>query len=264
MSRRSSAVRIQILSLLTEGSIEDPSGRAVELLRRRLVGAGKQDALSVTLARMEQEGLVARNVGTKRTYGLAITDAGRALLAEYPPKRPAPATSVGEEVLPPGRASTWKPTPQATPAEPAEATENAGPEAEIDYDVLAGVLLQKVVRAARAAEDAPSINQLRRELFGAQQAEKAAKALAAQAEGAAAAAAEGLAEAKGRIFDLEAELAVLKQNNETLHKRLDQAERVRRNGDPIAARISPEEKDSLGQLRRELARVMVQPPTARG
>lgn len=73
-----------------------------------------------------------------------------------------------------------------------------------------------------------------------------------------------LADAKGKLFELEAELPLVKQNNELLQKRLDQAERAKRNGHPLGQLISTEEKHSLSELQRELAKVMVQPSAARG
>ena len=172
----------------------------------------RQDALAQVLARMDHEGLIRREVQGRRTYLIEITDAGRRL-AGLPRSGVASMTEsvttpsrLRFDALPPGPASTWN-RPSGSPVDddeefafddpvveshapaaprliPAALRELVGDAAaDIDYEVLAGVLLQTALRAIRGEGDSRPAD-------------------------------------RSRIMDLEAQVRILEHNNRTLTEAL--------------------------------------------
>ncbi len=195
----------------------------------------RQDALAQVLARMDHEGLIRREVQGRRTYLIEITDAGRRLAGLPRSDQPSNDDTVATpsrlrfDALPPGPASTWnRPSgarvgvdedgfddpvveTQSAPHRliPAALREVAGDAAaDLDYEVLAGVLLQTTLRALRGGEPGSRTGEP----------EPAVESLRAE-----------IAANRSRIMDLEAQVRILEHNNRTLTEAL-----ARRQGAPAA------------------------------
>lgn len=115
--------RIKVLSILARegGEIRDKDGQATAYLMTQ-TGHRTTNALSGMLMKMEEDGLIARETGGRRTYSIALTPLGKSVLN-------------GQSVDP-------------TPAPEAPALELGG----VDLDLLAGVLLKKALVATQAQE----------------------------------------------------------------------------------------------------------------
>ena len=252
---RASGPRLRVLRALHDAPVEDRAGRAVHRLCQA-ARFDRQDALAQVLARMDHEGLIRREVQGRRTYLIEITDAGRRLAGLPRGDSPAglesvtPPSRLRFDALPPGPASTWNrsgdhldvdadgsddpvvethpaPPPRLSPAALREVAGDAA--ADIDYEVLAGVLLQTTLRALRGA-DADSRTG---------DSEPGAESLRAE-----------IASNRRRIMDLEAQVRILEHNNRTLTEAL-----ARRQASP---------GEALSPAQRDLAHLMAQKPTARG
>jgi hypothetical protein len=156
--------------------------------------------------------------------------------------------------------------PAATPAEvevvPEVEAKPATPAVDgIDVDVLAEILVERCLAVLRGQEDRRDNGELKKRLFDAEQAEKAAKARAVEAESQADTFADALAESKARMAGLKNELAEVRRLNKVLMKKLEVADWWRGLGHPLRDLISIDETDAIEHLRRELAQVMVQPRT---
>lgn len=254
---RASGPRLRVLRVLHDKPVVDRSGRAVHILCQA-ARFDRQDALAQVLARMDHEGLIRREVQGRRTYLIEITEAGRRL-AGLPGSDPSAETAgpsrLRFESLPPGPASTWRggnddpivetdDEADAEPAQPAtavghdrgvipaalrEVTGNAA--ADLDYEVLAGVLLQTVLRVIRGNDQGDT-----------------GRTPAADVR--VAAPNEELTAARGRLFELEAQVRILEHNNRTLADQL--------------ARRELQSADSLSAGQRALAHLMIQKPSTRG
>jgi hypothetical protein len=254
---RASGPRLRVLRALNDGPVEDRAGRAVHRLCQA-ARFDRQDALAQVLARMDHEGLIRREVQGRRTYLIEITDAGRRLAGLS--RGHAPSTSEGVtpsrlrfDALPPGPASTWNkgddihvetdddagsdpvvegpvvaPPPRLIPAALREVAGDAA--ADIDYEVLAGVLLQTALRAIRSNEASESRSG---------DSEAAADSLRAE-----------ITANRSRIMDLEAQVRILEHNNRTLTEAL--------------ARSKAAAGEALSPTQRDLAHLMAQKPTSRG
>jgi hypothetical protein len=253
---RASGPRLRVLRALHDGPVEDRAGRAVHRLCQA-ARFDRQDALAQVLARMDHEGLIRREVQGRRTYLIEITDAGRRLAGLPRSDVPSSADSVATpsrlrfDALPPGPASTWNrpsgvrvevdedrsddPVVEMHPSAPlrlipAALREVAGDAAaDLDYEVLAGVLLQTTLRALRGGDAGSRTGQP----------EPAVESLRAE-----------IAANRIRIMDLEAQVRILEHNNRTLTEAL-----ARRQAAP---------GEALSPTQRDLAHLMAQKPTARG
>lgn len=269
---RMTGQRTRVLRALARGAVEDRAGRAVQKLAATTQHES-QESLALALVRLERLGLVSRDVRGKRTYGIEITPEGRqALLLPAPLTAPRPSVPsergrVLFDSLPAGPARCWPapaggngkvengqavPTPAAPPSaepspSPAVAVELGAP---IDYEVLAGVLLKKALTAIAAeSTNAATVEELRRTNAAQELARRRVPGLERE-----------LAEAKRRLFELDANLRVAEANNAALIARF---ERASERG-TLRATISDRQAESLDTLRRDLERLMIKPPASRG
>jgi DNA-binding MarR family transcriptional regulator len=283
-ARKLSPVVRQLLGVLVDGPIEDPSGRTVAKLLP-LTGYTKKDALTTAVYRLQANGLITRETRATRTYRISITDKGRKAYGQKRKNASTVAAVVdGVAVLPAGRASGWDVIPlvddttaqmvsplveasaEAADVPAVESTSEVG--GEIDYDVLAAAMIRTCAKAKGVSDETEALRKL---LAQDQAARPAAEAAANAVEGELAVASEKVAEleaeltdVKGRLFHADTELRVTKQNVETLTKRIEIAERRLANGRSIDERLPAHHKQDLDAFGREIAKLMVEKPTARG
>lgn len=136
-----------IIDALTPGDIVDPSGLATEKLRA-ITGHESTNALTKVLSRMEQAGVIERDISGRRTSRIGLTAEAR------------------EESL----ASRGVPVEAETAPEPS--LDGDG----VDYDMLANVLLAKALKATQAQESSAAVKELEERVARAEAARRIAEA----------------------------------------------------------------------------------------
>jgi hypothetical protein len=203
-----------IVAALTPGDIIDPSGLATTRLVE-VTGHKSTNALAKILHRMEDAGVIERDISGRRTSRIGLTDAYRAEMSQN-----------GYAGVP----------IQATPDESVHTS--AAPVQDssgIDYDLLAAALLAKALKAQEAQENSAAFKDA---LSRAQRAE--ARASIAEADASA---------ARAKVAELEAMLRQMEKNIQVLSTA---AEKPQRNGNSVASLISPAEKRALRELEQML------------
>ncbi|MGH9023655.1 MAG: hypothetical protein ACRDV9_11245 [Acidimicrobiia bacterium] len=262
---RMTGQRTRVLRALARGPVEDRTGRAVQRLAAT-THPSSQESLALALVRLERLELVRREVRGKRTYRIEITPEGDQALRLATPSA-AHRVSVERlplDSLPAGPARSW-PTPSSTREIPAadapgqtladeanveKPTEpTPAPGAPIDYEVLAGVLLKKALAAIEAeAANSAAAEELRK----ANSAEEAARRRVAGLE-------RELAEAKRRLFELDANLRVTEADNAVLTARFERTS----GRAALKNTISDRQAESLDILHRDLERRTADQPGSR-
>lgn len=264
---RMTGQRTRVLRALARGPVEDRTGRAVQRLAAT-THPSSQESLALALVRLERLGLVRREVRGKRTYRIEITPEGDRALCLATPSA-AHRLSVERlplDSLPAGPARSWPTLPGALEMSgagtagqsvadepdarrPTEPTPTPVPGASIDYEVLAGVLLKKALAAIEAeSTNSAAVEELRK----ANSAEELARRRVAGLE-------RELAEAKRRLFELDANLRVAEANNAALTARFERAS----GGGALKNTISDRQAESLDILRRDLERRTADQPGSR-
>lgn len=110
-----------ILESLADGPIEDPSGLATQKLQA-VTGHDSTNALAKILRRMQEEGLIERDISGRRTSRIALTAKGRRQVRVAGTVAPAQPQQDG-----------------------------------IDYDLLAAALLAKALKATQAQEASANV-----------------------------------------------------------------------------------------------------------
>ena len=110
--------------------VEDDSGRATVILAERSGYAGTPSGLTQLLKSMEDDGLIERVVRGKRTYAIRLA-----------------ITQIKEIEVAPREVFLGRPAPAAETPKPAPRLEDP-----LDYDALAGRLLERVIAAATAPD----------------------------------------------------------------------------------------------------------------
>lgn len=202
-----------IIAALENGPIEDPSGLATEKLRE-ITGHESTNALAKILRRMEQDGIIVRDINGRRTHRIALTREEQAKR-----RRPMAARTI-----------------VATEPEPAPAPSTNG-DGGVDYDLLAAALLAKALKATQVQESAANVKELQARVERAEAARRIAEA-DAQA-------------ARAKVAELEAQVRTLEKNNQTLMAQMDKVRHAPQ-GTPVKDLISARELKDLDRLMREL------------
>lgn len=174
-----------IIDALAGGPIEDSSGLATQKLVA-ITGHESTNALAKILRRMEEAGLIERDISGRRTTRIALTQAA---MDENRHTAPAPV----QESSPNGD----------TPAMSADG--------DIDYDLLAAALLAKALKATQAQEASAGA--------------KDAEARARKAEARLAIAEADAQGARAKAAELEATIRAMEHNLKALQAALDKPQR---------------------------------------
>lgn len=196
--------RKQIMDILARGPVEDPGGLAVQTLQAE-TGHDTTNALSKVLRQMEAHGLIRREVKGRRTFRIWRPDVAETLA----PAATAPTAPYIEDEERPG---------------------------EVDYEILAGVLLKTALRAMQADDHRAELTTLRRTLLTTE-----GRAHAAEGE---------RDELRQRLAEAEEQARIATQNQQLLLAQLDKAKH--RRGVPVAELISEAERRELAKLAREV------------
>lgn len=209
--------RIKVLQILAKegGEIRDETGQATSYLMAQ-TGHRTTNALSGMLLKMEEDGLIARDTGGRRTFSIRLTDLGAQVAAEQGGSTAAVRSAQSHQGV-----------------VPAQSDAKLSLEG-VDLDLLVGVLLIKKALVATQAQEASAGLKVRVDAAESQVAELEAQLRASQDE----------------VSDLRALVKTLEHNNQVLAGQMD---KVKKNpGTPIKDLISRTELRDLEKLMRAL------------